>query len=209
MTRGGRPTAPEVSRRRIRLWPMPGTPGQNGPMQVGTPDPESGWLSDDDLEFVRRRVPMLYVEAIPVRLDAAGAVEHLGLLLRANEDGVMTRAFVSGRVNYGESVRSALMRHLEKDLGPMALPQLPPAIVPFTVAEYAPMPWGKLVDERQHAVALVFVVPVAGECDPRQDALELSWLTPQEALDPDLLDELEGGRSRILRTAIGHLGGWP
>jgi len=178
-------------------------------MTVRTPDPESGWLSDDELEIARRRVPILYVEAIPVRVDAVGNVEHLGLLLRADADGVMTRSFVSGRVKYGESIRDALIRHLEKDLGPMAFPQLPQALVPFTIAEYSPAPWSKFRDTRQHAVSLVFTVPVAGECDPRQDALELSWLTPREALDPDLLDELEGGRSAILRTAVGHLGLWP
>lgn len=177
-------------------------------MQLGTPDPESGWLDDDELELVRRRVPMVYVEAIPVRVDASGWVEHLGLLLRANDEGVMTRTFVSGRINYGESIREALLRHLEKDLGAMALPQLPPSIAPFTIAEYTPFPWSRLTDERQHAVSLVFLVPVSGECDPRQDALEISWLAPEEALDPDLLDELEGGRGDLLKTAIGQLGRW-
>lgn len=178
-------------------------------MTVRTPDPESGWLNDDELDIIRRRVPMLYVEAIPVRVDGAGALEHLGLLLRADGDGIMTRTFVSGRVKYGESVRSALLRHLEKDLGSMAFPQVPASLAPFTIAEYGPMPWQGLFDARQHAVALVYIVPVSGDCAPRQDALELSWLRPEEALDPDLLDELEGGRGAILRSAIGHLGAWP
>ncbi|MBS3180233.1 MULTISPECIES: DUF4916 domain-containing protein [unclassified Pseudoclavibacter] len=178
-------------------------------MTVRTPDPESGWMNDDELALVRRRVPMLYVEAIPVRVDAAGKVEHLGVLLRADNQGVMTRSFVSGRVQYGESIRDALLRHLEKDLGTMAFPALPQALAPFTVAEFSPMPGSGLFDSRHHAVALEFIVPVAGECNPRQDALEITWLTPQQALDPDLLEELEGGRGQVLRTAIGHLGLWP
>ncbi|GGA73046.1 DUF4916 domain-containing protein [Pseudoclavibacter endophyticus] len=175
-----------------------------------TPDPESGWLSDDELERMRRRVPMLYVEAIPVRLDATGRLEQLGMLLRADgATGIMARTFVSGRVQYGETVRSALLRHLEKDLGTVAFPQLPATLTPFTIAEYGPMPWDGLYDPRQHAVALVYIVPVQGDCNPRQDALELTWLTAEEALDPDLLDELEGGRGAVLRSAIGHLGAWP
>lgn len=183
--------------------------GQYGDMDVRTPDPESsGWLSEDDLAFIRRRTPILYVEAIPVRLDAAGRVESLGLMLRANEDGLITRSFVSGRVQYGERVRDALVRHLEKDLGAMAFPQLPMTLVPFTVAEFSPLPVGDLYDERQHAVALVYLVPVTGDCEPRQDALEVTWLTPEEAKDPDLLDELEGGRARILRCALGHIAAW-
>lgn len=174
-----------------------------------TPDPESGWLSEDDLAFVRRRVPMLYVEAIPVRLDGSGRLQAVGLLLRANEAGVMTRAFVSGRVRYGESVRDALIRHLENDLGATAFPSIPPCLTPFTIAEYSPAPWSELTDERQHAVALVYLIPVTGSCDPRQDALEVSWLAPDEALDPDVLEELEGGRERVMRAAIAHLGRWP
>lgn len=182
---------------------------ENVGMTVRTPDPESGWLGDDELDLIRRRVPMLYVEAIPVRVDGSGGLEHLGLLLRADDDGIMTRTFVSGRVNYGETVRSALMRHLEKDLGTMAFPQVPASLTPFTIAEYGPMPWPGLHDPRQHAVALVYIVPVTGDCAPRQDALELTWLTPDDALDPDLLDELEGGRGAVLRSAIAHLGAWP
>ncbi len=180
-----------------------------GIMDLRTPDPESsGWLNEDELELIRRRVPILYVEAIPIRVDGSGRVEHLGLLLRANKEGVITRTFVSGRVHYGETVRGALLRHLEKYLGNMAFPQLPPTLVPFTVAEFSPLPVTELYDDRQHAVALEFLVPVTGECEPRQDALEVTWVTPEQAKDPDLLEELEGGRGKILRTALGSLGVW-
>ena len=184
--------------------------GHNQHMDVRTPDPESdgGWLGEDDLALIRRRMPILYVEAIPVRVDAMGRVEHIGLLLRANNDGMIARSFVSGRVHYGETLREALMRHLENDLGPMAFPQLPAALVPFTIAEFSPMPMTQFHDDRQHAVALEFIVPVTGECEPRQDALEVTWVTPDEAKDPDLLEELEGGRGKILRAAIGHLLRW-
>ena len=175
-------------------------------MDVATPDPESSWLTDDELRFVRARMPILYVEAIPVRVDGEGMVEQVGLLLRGNDAGEITRTFVSGRVQYGESLREALLRHLEKDLGQMAFPALPQNLVPFTVAEFSPMPWSKLYDERQHAVGLEYVVPVSGECSPRQDALEVTWLTPEEALDPDLLEEIEGGRASVLRLAIAQWG---
>lgn len=175
---------------------------------VRTPDPNPGWLSEFQLEETRARVPMLYVEAIPVRLDSLGQVEQVGLLLRGSATtGTLARSFISGRVLHGESVRSALMRNLEKDLGPTAFPQLPATITPFTVAEYFPLPGvTPMYDTRQHAVALAYVVAVTGECDPRQDALELTWLTPQEALAPSILDELEGGRAVLLRQALAHVG---
>ncbi|EFQ82150.1 hypothetical protein HMPREF0063_12674 [Aeromicrobium marinum DSM 15272] len=177
-------------------------------MSVRTPDPNPGWLSEFALDETRGRVPILYVEAVPVRLDPHGQVEHLGVLLRGSSTtGELTRTIVSGRVLHGESVRDALLRNLEKDLGPSAFPQLPPSLVPVTVAEYFPFPGvAPLVDPRQHAVALVYVVPVSGECVPRQDALELTWLTPSEALDPEVLDDFEGGRGLLVKQALAHLG---
>lgn len=52
-------------------------------MSVRTPDPNSGWLSDDELAEIRRRLPLLYVEAVPVRVDGLGQVTEVGVLLRA------------------------------------------------------------------------------------------------------------------------------
>ena len=93
-------------------------------MTVRTPDPDPdddfgfddvppansnpGWLTDIELEEARRRLPMLYVEAIPVRTDGSGQVTSIGVLLRSTPMGEMTRTIVSGRVRYGESIRDAL-----------------------------------------------------------------------------------------------------
>ena len=174
---------------------------------VRTPDPNPGWLSEFALDETRSRVPILYVEAVPVRVDALGRIEHVGLLLRGSSSGELTRTLVSGRVMHGESIREALLRNLEKDLGPTAFPRLPVSTIPAAVAEYFPLPGvAPLHDARQHAVALVYVVPVTGECDPRQDALELTWLTPAEALAAEVVDDLEGGRGSLLRQALAHAG---
>lgn len=179
-------------------------------MSVRTPDPNPGWLSDIALDETRSRVPILYVEAVPVRVDAVGKVEQVGVLLRGSSTGAMTHTLVSGRVLHGESVRDALLRNLEKDLGPTAFPQVPATTTPFTVAEYFPLPGvTPLHDPRQHAVALAYVVPVTGECNPRQDALELNWMTPEEIVRPDILDGMEGGRGSLVKQALAHLGALP
>jgi ADP-ribose pyrophosphatase YjhB (NUDIX family) len=126
-----------------------------------------GWLEGADLDVIRDRVPMVYVEAVPVRVDHLGRVTHVGLLLRARPDGSISRAVVSGRVLLGETVRDALWRHLTKDLGPEADPQLPASPVPFTIAEYFPdSRRSGFHDPRQHAVALCYIVPVDGDCAP-------------------------------------------
>ncbi|MFG6444252.1 NUDIX hydrolase family protein [Microbacterium sp. P06] len=177
----------------------------------GTPSTQSngnpGWLSDIELTEARRRLPMIYVEALPVRTDGMGAVVQVGILLRATPIGEMTRTLVSGRIRYGETVRDALFRHLENDLGPMAFPLLPPSPTPFTVAEYFPMPGlSAFHDDRQHAVSLAFVVPVTGTCEPRQDALEVTWLSPEEAASDALAAEMEGGRGTLIRLALASVG---
>ena len=173
---------------------------------VGTPDPNPGWLSDEELAETRRRLPLLYVEAVPVRVDGLGQVTEVGILLRANAEGAMTRTLVSGRVMYGETLRDALFRHLEKDLGPMAFPLLPTSAVPFSVAEYFPFPGTQFTDERQHAVSLAYVVPVTGTCEPRQDALELTWMTPEDAASEAVAAEMEGGRGSLLRAGLASVG---
>jgi len=166
-----------------------------------------GWLSAEEIAQMRRRLPLLYVDAVPVRVDDSGDVVAVGLLLRSTPEGVMSRALVSGRVMYHERVRDALVRHIEKDLGPVALPQIPPAPQPFTVAEYFPTPGvTSYHDPRQHAVSLAYVVPVAGDCRPQQQALDLAWLTPEEALSTTVQMEMSGGQDVLLRQALAHVG---
>lgn len=187
--------------------PDPDPDGDFGFDDVPGPNANPGWLTDIELEEARRRLPMLYVEAVPVVTDGAGQVTSIGVLLRSTPLGEITRTLVSGRVRYGESIRDALFRHIENDLGPMAFPLLPVSPTPFTVAEYFPMPGvGAFYDDRQHAVSLVYIVPVTGTCEPRQDALEVTWFSPEEAGSDALAAEMEGGRSTLIRQALAHLG---
>src|SRR5690554_7866699 len=108
-------------------------------------------------------MPIVYVDAVPVRVDESGDVVAVGLLLRSTPEGVMSRALVSGRVMFHERIRDALLRHIEKDLGPVALPHIPAPPQPFTVAQYFPTPGiPSYPDPRRHAVPLPHVVPVPG-----------------------------------------------
>jgi len=172
------------------------------------PEPQ-GWLPDRELAHVRGNLPMLYVNAVPVRINPRGEVTHVGLLLRADE-GMITRAIVAGRVMYHETVRDALIRNLEKDLGQIALPQVPLSPTPFTIAEYFPTRGVTAFhDTRQHAVALAYVVPVEGTCEPSQNALDIVWLTPEEAASDDVAEEMSGGQHLVVRQALAHVGALP
>jgi ADP-ribose pyrophosphatase YjhB (NUDIX family) len=165
------------------------------------------WLSDEELASARERLPIVYIDAVPVRVDALGQVTLIGLLLKAMPNGQLSRAVVSGRVLYGERVRDALLRHVEKDLGSFALPRVPASPQPFTVVEYFPSPEVTgFHDPRQHAVALAFIVPIEGDCQPSSDALDLVWVSPTEAASADFQAEMSGGQGRLVRMALAHCG---
>ena len=176
---------------------------------TGTPDIQtrSGWLSDTEMSSVRAHLPVVYVEIVPVRLDGAGRITAVGLLLAPTPDGTISRTLVSGRIHYGERVREAVLRHVEKDLGPMALPRVPINPAPFTVVEYFPDPAvSGFHDPRQHAVALAYIVGMDGDCKPSQSALDLTWLSPVDVLSEAVAAEMSGGRDRLVRMALAHAG---
>ena len=134
----------------------------------------------------------------------------MGLLLRAMPDDTISRAVVTGRILYGETIRQALLRHLAKDLGPLAQPQLPPTPAPFTIVEYFPDPQVTgFVDPRQHAVSLAYIVPVNGDCFPAPASLDFNWLTPAEAASDEVSEEMTGGHDRLVRMALAHVGCLP
>ena len=151
--------------------------------------------------------PILYVDAVPVRVDERGAVSAVGLLLRAS-DGAINRELVSGRVLYHERVRDALIRHIEKDLGPMALPQIP--------AEPAAVHRGGVLPHAGgHARS---TTPGSTRCRSpsscRSPATASRSRTPSTSPGspptrrwrPPLLEEMDGGHGVLLRQAMAHLG---
>ncbi len=55
-------------------------------------------------------------------------------------------------------------------------------------------------------MSFAYVVPVVGDWVPSQDALDLVWVTPQEATSPAFQQEMSGGQGRLIRMALAHSG---
>src|SRR5918994_6952653 len=87
---------------------------------------DAGWLAPEEMDAARERLPILYVDVVPVRVDVHGTVTAVGLLVRAGEDGQIKRALVSGRGVYHERVRAGPPRPLGKDPRPPPPPRVPP-----------------------------------------------------------------------------------
>lgn len=173
-------------------------------------DTKNAWLTPEQIAALRNQVPLVYIDAVPVRVSTEGVVTHVGMLLRQTADGSISRTVVSGRVLLNERVRDALVRHLNKDLGPMAFPRVPPEPAPFTVVEYFTDPdISGFYDPRHHAVSLAFVVPVTGECHPTQEALDMAWFTPEQAVSEQVRREMTGGHDRLIRLALASVGQLP
>jgi hypothetical protein len=64
-------------------------------------------------------------------------------------------------------------------------------------------------DPRHHAVSLAFVVPVTGECQPTQEALDMVWYTPEQAVSDKVRREMTGGHDRLIRLALASVGRLP
>ena len=172
---------------------------------------DTSWLSEEQLELMRAHVPVVYVEAVPVRVDALGNVtQHRPVAARGRrrldqpddrQRPGASSASASARRCCGTArrisarwrcrgYRSIRLRSRSSSTSP----------IPDKTGFH---------DPRQHAVSLVYVVPVDGECEPTQEALDLAWFTPAQAASPAVIGQMTGGQDRLLRLALAHVGQLP
>ena len=146
------------------------------------------------------------MEIVPIRTDDLGRVSRIGSLLHVSDDGSIERTLITGRVLFHESIREAIARNVAKDLGDIALPMLPQSLQPFTVAEFFPMPGlSEYYDPRQHAITLCYVVPIAGDCKPQDETLDVEWVDPRGEMMETFIRQMTNGHGRIVRQALAWL----
>ena len=104
-------------------------------------------------------------------------------------------------------LREAIARNVAKDLGDIALPLLPIGLQPFAVAEFFPTPGlSEYYDPRQHAIALCYVVPIAGDCKPQDETLDVEWVDPKSDVMDTFVAQMVNGHGRIVRQALAWAG---
>lgn len=166
-----------------------------------------GWLARKDIDGIRRQIPIVYVQIVPVRTDDLGRVTRVGSLLHVGEDGSVERTLIAGRVLFHETLREAIARNIAKDLGDIAIPDLPASLQPFTVAEFFPTPGvSPYYDPRQHAIALCYVVPIPGDCKPQDETLDVEWCDPEETQMAVCIEQMPNGQGDIVRRALAWAG---
>ncbi|RBP97480.1 DUF4916 domain-containing protein [Bifidobacterium aemilianum] len=166
-----------------------------------------GWLGPEEIDRIRGSVPIPYVEIVPVHTDELGRLVEIGSLLRVRADGSLERTLIAGRVLFHENLREAIARNIAKDFGELALPTLPQSMTPFTVAEFFPTPGlGDYYDPRQHAIALCYVVPLAGDCKPQDQTLDIQWCDPHGEQMETFIEQMVDGHGAIVRKALAWAG---
>lgn len=142
-----------------------------------------------------------------MRTDELGRVSQVGSLLHVGDDGAVERTLIAGRVLYHETLREAIARNIAKDLGDIAIPELPVGLQPFNVAEFFPTPGvSPYYDPRQHAVALCYVVPIPGDCKPQDETLDVEWCDPEGERSEVFIQQMANGQGDIVRRALAWVG---
>lgn len=138
------------------------------------------YLSDELYKTITDSVPMVCVDVIPVR-TTAGAWE-IGIITRATGSEVGMATLIGGRVQHDETLRAAISRHIETDLGITAYEFFADndELRPFRVQQYlhttvAEDPFG--YDPSKHSVAATFLITLTDDPKPKNEASAFHWVS--------------------------------
>ena len=61
-------------------------------------------------------------------------------------------------------------------------------------------------DPRQHAIALCYVAPIAGDCKPQDETLDVEWVDPSGDMLDTFVGQMANGYGTIVRQALAWTG---
>ncbi len=138
---------------------------------------DPNWLAAADWKWTQDHVPIACVDVLPVRLSA-GRVDRVGLIHRDTPHQGRRWCLVGGRLWRDEPFPAAVARQLRETLGPaVAFEPVAADRQPDHVVQYFTTPrTDGLLDPRQHAVTMNFVVPLlADAAAPAGEAFDFRW----------------------------------
>lgn len=149
-------------------------------------------------------MPVVCVDALLV--GEIGSERRIGLIRRADGEGREGWAMIGGRVRRFESLREAVLRHVDETLDGDFQVGAFDIESPGMVVQYFPngSP-GQFVDRAKHAVSSSYIVPVSGElagsgARPRSEALGFKWFRLDER--PESGDYVHG-HGTVVERLIG------
>ena len=171
-----------------------------------------GWLSPEDLELVRANVPLVYVDAVPVRVDGLGRVTEVGLLLRVAADGSISRMVVSAAGCCSASGSAtpccATSRRTSARCALPRLPRRPDAVHRRRVLPRSPSARGSTIPATTPSAWRTSCRSTATASRPRRRS---TWpgSRPRRRSSRAVREQMTGGHDRLIRLALAHVGCLP
>ncbi|MDO3675761.1 DUF4916 domain-containing protein [Paenibacillus ehimensis] len=142
------------------------------------------WMEKQIWDQVQSLVPIVCTDVLLGEFDEAGTLLRIGLIWRETPHQGNKWCTVGGRLHYGETIGSGIRRQLSETLGERLTVTSPVQDGrPLYVAQYAPSAASvrgfDAVDPRKHAIGLTYAVQVAGDIEPRNEALAFEWFKPE------------------------------
>jgi ADP-ribose pyrophosphatase YjhB (NUDIX family) len=142
------------------------------PAGMAPPTETPGFLEAEVWENIQQQVPIVCVDVVVM---SNGATRY-GLISRETADEGRKLCLTGGRIYRNETVAEAISRQLLTTLGGAISFELDDEPQPLYVAQYFPdLRDGHGWDSRKHAVALTFVVDIAGPVEPMGEACDFIW----------------------------------
>jgi ADP-ribose pyrophosphatase YjhB (NUDIX family) len=151
-------------------------PRQSPPKFRSTAMISSCWIPDALYSQIQLTIPIVCVDLLPLCVQSS----RIGFILRDSPHQGRVWALIGGRVRRGETLNSAIARHLHETLGmgvDIATPELGSALtVEYLPTAVHPAPH----DPRQHSVALTWACPMKGKAVPCGEAHAFQWFSRDE-----------------------------
>ncbi len=164
-----------------------------------------GWVDDLEWQRIQATIPVACVDVLPTSTDTmpdAGA-SAVGLILRETPAWGRKWCLIGGRVLRNESLPHAVARQLFDALGDDIQFDLDAGAQPTYVAQYFTEPKkGGGLDPRQHAIGLIFAVPIGGRVEAQGEAIEFAWFGRYNLPHRD---EFGFGQHDIVKACLARL----
>jgi ADP-ribose pyrophosphatase YjhB (NUDIX family) len=141
------------------------------------------YLSPKLFKTMTDNIPITCIDLIPVR--RLGDKWQIGIITRATGPEVGKPAILGGRIFYEETILQAILRHMKTDWEVSQYTFFSGNKVsrPFYVQQYlhqksAKSPFG--YDPTKHAISLTYLIQIAEEPRPRNEASDFYWIDRQE-----------------------------
>lgn len=136
------------------------------------------YVSDELYAQITASFPVVCIDVIPVDITK----QKIGVITRATGNEANKLALIGGRIRKDESIKNAILRHLETDLGvtEFSFYITNNESTPFTVQQYShsnsPIDRYGCYDPTKHSIGLTYLIEINQQPKPKKEACGYHWI---------------------------------